>query len=219
LTLRRGSGSCTATKEHVMRFSKPQLVWAVAAGAVAPLAVTLLVIRGVVEVLLMVCLGAALVGLYWLRRYARAEVLYSRHAERRGRRSAVSEGTRDRTTWSADGAGPMGASDVCAVVARVRQSTPGPVWTMSTAGATGAEAGEWQSHGGSLLTAGLSTTAVAAPSPQREPAVTKIDPLETTPVVRRHLSDADAGRCGVNGDIVDEWGWRSFPVTDPAGNW
>ncbi|HEV8570586.1 MAG TPA: hypothetical protein VGQ92_26445 [Actinoplanes sp.] len=147
-----------------MRFSKPQLAWAVAAGSVAALAVTLFVIRGVVESLVMVCLGAALVGLYWLRRYARAELLYSRHAERRRRRSAVSEDTRGRTTRSADGAGPMGSSDVCAVVARVRQSTPGPVRTMSTAWATGAEAGDRQSHGESLLTAGLST-AVAAPSP------------------------------------------------------
>jgi hypothetical protein len=205
-------------KEHVMRFSKPQLAWAVAAGAVAALAVTLFVIRGVVESLVMVCLGAALVGLYWLRRYARAELLYSRHAERRRRRSAVSEDTRGRTTRSADGAGPMGSSDVCAVVARVRQSTPGPVRTMSTAWATGAEAGDRQSHGGSLLTAGLST-AVAAPSPQREPAVTMIDPLERTPSVRRHLPDADAGKYGVNGDIVDEWGWRSFPAADPPGNW
>jgi hypothetical protein len=205
-------------KEHVMRFSKPQLAWAVTAGAVAALAVTLFVTRGVVEVLLMVCLGAALVGLYRLRSYARAELLYSRHAERRRRRSAVSEDTQGRTTRSADGTGPMGSSDVF-VVARVRHSTPGPVRNMSTAWATGADAGDRQSHGGSLLTAGLSTTAVAAPSPQREPAVTMIDPLETTPGVRRHLPDADGNRYGVNGDIVDEWGWRSFPVTDPPGNW
>ena len=114
----------------------------------------------------------------------------------------------------------MGSSDVCAVVVRVRQSTPGPVRIMSTAWGTGAEAGDWRSHGGSLLTAGLSTTPVAAPSAQRESAVTMIDdPVETTPGDRRHLPDADAGKFGVNGDIVDEWGWRWFPVTGHPGNW
>jgi hypothetical protein len=129
-----------------MRFSKPQLAWAVVAGTVAALAVTPFVTRGVVEVLLTVGLGATLVGLYWLRRYARAELLYSRYAERRRRRSAVSDDTPARTTRSADGAGPLGSGDLCAVVARVRQSTPGPVRNMSTAGATGAEPGDWQSH-------------------------------------------------------------------------
>jgi hypothetical protein len=85
-------------KEHVMRFSKPQLGRAVAAAAVAALAVTLFVTRGVVEVLLMVLIAAALVGMYSLRRYARAELLYSRHVERRRRPSAVSEETRSPTT-------------------------------------------------------------------------------------------------------------------------
>jgi len=202
-----------------MRFSKPQLAWAVAAGAVAALAVTLLAIRGVVEVVLMGCLGAALVGLYWLRRYARAELLYSRHGERRRRPSAESEGSRGGATRSVDRAGPTGSSDVCAFVLHVGQSTPGPVRNMSTARATGADASDRQSHRGSLLTAGPSTTAVAVPSPQREPAAKVIDPLETTPGVRRHLPDADAGKYGANGAIVDEWGWRWFPVTGHPGNW
>ena len=78
-----------------MRFSRQaSLLWAVAAGAVAALAVTLFVTRDVFEVLLTVCLGAALVGLYWLRRYARAELLYGRRGDRRRRRSAGSEETR-----------------------------------------------------------------------------------------------------------------------------
>ena len=61
-----------------MRFWKPQLALASAAAAVLALAVTLFVRRGVVDVLLMILIGAALVGMYLLRRYARAELLYHR---------------------------------------------------------------------------------------------------------------------------------------------
>jgi CBS domain-containing protein len=67
--------------------------------------------------------------------------------------------------------------------------------------------------------AGSPPAAMTPPSPQREPASTMIDPLDTTPGVRRHLPDADAGMYGVNGHIVDEWGWQSFPVSDRPGNW
>ena len=68
-----------------MRFWKPRLVLASAAGAVLALAVTLVVRRDVVDVLLMIVIGAALVGMYLLRGYARAELLYNRLAGRRSR--------------------------------------------------------------------------------------------------------------------------------------
>ena len=70
-----------------MRFRKAQLV--LAAAAVLALAVTLFVRSGVVDVLLVIVIVAALVGMYMLRRYARAELLYRRHAEprRRGART------------------------------------------------------------------------------------------------------------------------------------
>ena len=61
-----------------MRFSKPQLAWAVVAGTVAALAVTLFVRRGVIDVLLLILVVAASVSTYLLRRYARAELLYRR---------------------------------------------------------------------------------------------------------------------------------------------
>jgi hypothetical protein len=63
-----------------MRSWKLRLV--LAAAAVLALAVTVFVRRGVVETLLMILIGSGLVGLYFLRRYARAELLYRRHAER-----------------------------------------------------------------------------------------------------------------------------------------
>jgi hypothetical protein len=66
-----------------MRFWKG---WpALAAAAVLALAVALFVRRGVIDVLLMILMVAALVGMYLLRRYARAELLY-RRAELRRRR-------------------------------------------------------------------------------------------------------------------------------------
>jgi hypothetical protein len=64
-----------------MRIAKSHLTWAV---PVLALAVTLYLVGGVVDVLLMILLGAALVGMYLLRRYARAELLYQPRA--RGRR-------------------------------------------------------------------------------------------------------------------------------------
>jgi hypothetical protein len=69
-------------KENIMRFWRPQLALASAAAAVLALAVTLFVRGGVVDVLVMSLIGAALVGMYLLRRYARAELLYHRHAEK-----------------------------------------------------------------------------------------------------------------------------------------
>jgi hypothetical protein len=64
-----------------MRLWKPQLASALAAGAALALAVMLFDRRGVVNVLLMILIGAALVGMYLLRRCARAELLYLRHAD------------------------------------------------------------------------------------------------------------------------------------------
>jgi len=67
-----------------MRFWKLPLAL-VAAATVLALAVTVFVRHGVVETLLMVLLGGALVGMYLMRRYARAKLLYRRHAVRRSR--------------------------------------------------------------------------------------------------------------------------------------
>jgi hypothetical protein len=61
-----------------MRLWKPRLVLASAGGAVLALAVTLVVGRAVVDVLLMTVVGAALISMYLLRGYARAELLYNR---------------------------------------------------------------------------------------------------------------------------------------------
>lgn len=58
-----------------MRFGKSIIVPAV---AVIAAAVALLVSRGVVEALLLIAVVAALTGMYLLRRYARAELLYRR---------------------------------------------------------------------------------------------------------------------------------------------
>ena len=52
-----------------------------AAAAVIALAVTLGVRRGVIDVLLMVGIAAAVAGMYLLRRYVRAGLVYNRHVE------------------------------------------------------------------------------------------------------------------------------------------
>ncbi len=52
-----------------------------AAAAVLALAVALGVGRGVIDVLLMVGIAAAVAGMYRLRRYARAGLVYNRHVE------------------------------------------------------------------------------------------------------------------------------------------
>jgi hypothetical protein len=64
-------------KEKPVRSSKLQL--GLAAAAVIALAVTLGVRRGVIDVLLMVGIAAAVAGMYLLRRYARAGLVYNRH--------------------------------------------------------------------------------------------------------------------------------------------
>jgi hypothetical protein len=70
-----------------MQIWKPQLALGLAAAAVLALAVVLFVRRGVVDVLLMILFGAALAGMYLLRRYARAELVYTHHADTRRRTS------------------------------------------------------------------------------------------------------------------------------------
>jgi len=64
-----------------MRLWKPQLALASAAAAILALSVTLFVRRGVIDVLTTILIGAALVGNYLLRRYARAELRCHRHAD------------------------------------------------------------------------------------------------------------------------------------------
>jgi hypothetical protein len=66
-----------------MRFRKAHL--ALAAAMVLALAVALFISRGLIDTLLMVVFVVGLVGMYGLRRYARAELVYRRIAERRRR--------------------------------------------------------------------------------------------------------------------------------------
>ena len=69
-----------------MRVRKSQLALAVAAiAAVLVLAVTLLASHGVIDALLMIVIAAVLAGMYMLRRYARAMLLYRRHSTLHGR--------------------------------------------------------------------------------------------------------------------------------------
>ena len=60
-----------------MRFRKRRLVLASVVGAVLAVALTLVVHRDVVDVVLMIVIGVALVGMYLLRGYARTELLYA----------------------------------------------------------------------------------------------------------------------------------------------
>jgi hypothetical protein len=74
-----------------MRIPKLHPVWAM---PVLTLAVMLYSVGRVVDVLLMILVGAALVGMYFLRRFARAELLYQPLADGRrphssGRQSAA----------------------------------------------------------------------------------------------------------------------------------
>ena len=86
-----------------MRFRKPRLVSMVAAGtAVLVLAVTLLVSRSVIEALVLIFIVAALTGMYRLRRYARAELLYRRRAEQRGQASRAKPASEPVSSGSAE---------------------------------------------------------------------------------------------------------------------
>jgi hypothetical protein len=88
----------TCDKENIMRIAKSHLAWVM---PVLALAVTLYLVGRVVDVLLMILVGAALVGMYFLRRYARAELLYRRLADGRTQYSLAPlpvnrKGTSDR---------------------------------------------------------------------------------------------------------------------------
>ena len=86
-----------------MRFRKPRPVSAVAAGtAVLVLAVTLLVSRGFLDALVLVLIVAALAGMYRLRRYARAELLYRPRAESRGQGPHIEPGSGPLSSGSAE---------------------------------------------------------------------------------------------------------------------
>ena len=106
-----------------MRFWKPQL--ALASAAVVALAVTLFVRRSVVDVLLMILIGAALVGMYLLRRYARAELLYHRLTESR-RRAPRTEPEPVRQAPPAGRGARTGSGGASAVQARAGQRTAVP---------------------------------------------------------------------------------------------
>jgi hypothetical protein len=84
-----------------MQLWKPQLALGLAAAAVLAMAIVLFARRGVVDVLLMILFGAALVGMYLLRRYARAELVYTRHADTR-RRTSRPDSEPTRTEAAAD---------------------------------------------------------------------------------------------------------------------
>lgn len=90
-----------------MRSRKLQL--GLAAAAVIALAVTLGVRRGVIDVLLMVGIAAAVAGMYLLRRYARARLVYNRHVESQAplrfleSKKAVVPANNPQATWR-----PMG---------------------------------------------------------------------------------------------------------------
>jgi hypothetical protein len=73
-------------EKNVMLLRKSQRALAVAAiAAVLALAVTLLATRGVIDALLMIVIVAVLAGMYLLRRYARAVLLYRRRSTPRRR--------------------------------------------------------------------------------------------------------------------------------------
>lgn len=66
-----------------MRFRTAHL--ALGAAAVLALAVALFIGRGPIDMLLMTLFVVGLVGMYGLRRHARAELVYRRNSERRNR--------------------------------------------------------------------------------------------------------------------------------------
>jgi hypothetical protein len=81
-----------------MQVRKFHLVPAVAITAAVLLAVTLLLARGFADALLMIAAVAVLAGMYMLRRYARAQVIYHRadNPAASRHREAPPPGPRDR---------------------------------------------------------------------------------------------------------------------------
>ncbi|MFJ5599954.1 hypothetical protein ACIP95_18715 [Micromonospora parva] len=104
-----------------MLLRKSQRALAVATiAAVLALAVTLLATRGVIDALLMIVVAAVLAGMYLLRRYARAVLLYRRSTPRRRHpdgepvSSAPTAGRIDTTgVDSADTVHPDGPRETC----------------------------------------------------------------------------------------------------------
>ena len=91
-----------------MRIRKSELALAVAAIAAVPvLAVTLLVSRGVIDALLMIVIVAVMAGMYMLRRYARAVLLYRRRSALH-RRHPGHPGQQRAGDWPRDVTGPAG---------------------------------------------------------------------------------------------------------------
>jgi hypothetical protein len=89
-----------------MRFRKPRLMSMVAVGtAVLVLAMTLLVGRGVIDALVLILIVAALTGMYQLRRYARAELLYRRRDELLGQPSRTEPESEPVSSGSAEATG------------------------------------------------------------------------------------------------------------------
>lgn len=88
-----------------MQVRKFHLVPAVATMAVLVLAVTLLLVRGLADALLMIAAVAVLAGMYMLRRYARAETIYHRADDQATprHREAPPPGPRDRAVHTTIG--------------------------------------------------------------------------------------------------------------------
>jgi hypothetical protein len=76
---RKALSGHSTRKEKPVRSRKLQL--GLVTAAVIAIAVTLGVRRGVIDGLLMVGIAAAVAGMYLLRRYARAGLVYNRHVE------------------------------------------------------------------------------------------------------------------------------------------
>jgi hypothetical protein len=96
-----------------MRLRKSPRAWAAAAiAAVLALAVTLLATRGVIDVLLMIVIVAVLAGMYLLRRYARAVLLYRRRSTPRRQHSDGEPGSSAPTAGRVDTIGGGSADTV-----------------------------------------------------------------------------------------------------------
>jgi hypothetical protein len=106
-----------------MHFWKPQLALGLAAAAILAMAVLLFVRRGVVDLLLMILVAAALIGMYLLRRYARAQLVYIRHAGAAHRRTSRFESEPGRTEAAADRVDRTGSGPPTAAGHRAGQRT------------------------------------------------------------------------------------------------
>ena len=96
-----------------MRVRKSQGAWAVVAiAAVLVLAGSLLASRGFVEALGMVVVAAVLAGMYMLRRYARAELLYRRPTELHRRHP---EGEPSSSAPAGPAEGPFTGADAASI--------------------------------------------------------------------------------------------------------